>query len=1319
MKNRYIYLLILALSFAFSSQAQLGEYQLNKSTVPYVALTTTAIPLDTIGATPGYVRKAYHVALPFDFTLGNITSDSLWIDLSGFCALSRNSVPPLNFSTYGLALSATPYYDGIMAPQSGSFSVNVANTTNAGIYTDVSGTAPNRIFTVEWRNLRGTNRHVQMMLHETSGILDFNYSCPGSTTSNYEVGLRLSDTSIFTGQALARTNLYLVPSSSRYRSTFNWDTTFASKYTTERLFGYLNTYNTIPLNMRYSWTPPSPCTGATTAGTLPDTLNLCSGQFANLAPTGLSSGLSYQWQVSANGTTWGNVTDGQGAQNFQYNTARLRSTTPVWYRLQATCAANAQVLYSSTTVIKTTHLLPPYTENFESITQSGDIPGCMFIATPPLGSNYGWSTSNDPTYAYSGNKVLKNTGNNGDSSTWVHSPGVYLQTGKQYRFSFMYIVNAQSYASDSMRISIGTLPEPQSINNVATTTLSPVPSDPNYFTFYPVQHRYRRMTVNFTVPSSGVYFGGIKKSTSTLNSLGGYIDNMEIMEVPDTDVLVDSVLNPSLYATTCYEPLMNVKIRVANAGTQSISNIPVYYKVNNTTYGPETITQSIAPGSSIQYTFTQQASMPGLSTAYNIRAWAALPGDTYRSNDTSYMMPLTSDTLKPVPYRQTFESSATSATNLSSVKWYGNFAVSNITSTSGSSRIMRINLGSLPANGKDSVATVPIGPVATNSFLRFKYRMAKQNGTSATMLPGDTVYVTGSINCGQLTDTLLKIHAGFQTTGTDFVYAPTTTLNQLAGGKMRISFISVKTSNVSNFYFDVDSFQVLNMTPADVSLTGIRKIPSLACDGDNIAIRIAVKNNGALDATGFPVKVSIDGQPPALNYTYPGTLSYNQSDTIDIGTLPVSGTGLHHLKIYTQQPLDTTSSNDTLYRDIIVTDPPAMHAALDTSACGAVTLSFTHPDSTIALWYNSDQPGASLFMAGNDPVTVDYSDTFYVRNKKYMMTGGGPATYNPNWNGLTSLTGYGLAFDALSDIILDSVGVYPSGTGSITVEMVTCANCPTPQVIASKTYNFSNATGTDKYMLPLQQYLPAGSNYGIRLQAVNGLNGLVRDFPFTGFPLAPVAAPVNITNSFTPFNYSLDYYYYFYDWKIKALSSCDAGNAVVSVAVKNRPEANFNAAVNGNNVTFNNTSQGGGTSFWNFGDSQTSSLTTTTHTYDAPGTYTVKLVQTNECGSDSLVKNVVVQVSAIASVHPDWNNITAYPNPASQKINLAFHALKADNAMIRIMDATGRECHKEAYAIKQGDNTISQKLDALSAGTYWIILHTDGNKAQVKFTVIR
>lgn len=81
----------------------------------------------------------------------------------------------------------------------------------------------------------------------------------------------------------------------------------------------------------------------------------------------------------------------------------------------------------------------------------------------------------------------------------------------------------------------------------------------------------------------------------------------------------------------------------------------------------------------------------------------------------------------------------------------------------------------------------------------------------------------------------------------------------------------------------------------------------------------------------------------------------------------------------------------------------------------------------------------------------------------------------------------------------------------------------------------------------------------------------------------------------------------------------------------NAPTANFTvdrtSAIVGADVRFTSTSNGPINRFsWNFGDGNTSSSENPSHEYDSPGTYTVSLTVSGDCGSDTETKTNLITI---------------------------------------------------------------------------------------------
>jgi len=103
-----------------------------------------------------------------------------------------------------------------------------------------------------------------------------------------------------------------------------------------------------------------------------------------------------------------------------------------------------------------------------------------------------------------------------------------------------------------------------------------------------------------------------------------------------------------------------------------------------------------------------------------------------------------------------------------------------------------------------------------------------------------------------------------------------------------------------------------------------------------------------------------------------------------------------------------------------------------------------------------------------------------------------------------------------------------------------------------------------------------------------------------------------------------------YDVQLTSITGCSSPLIDYTVTMNPAPNANFSPSnLNGCNafLSFNNTSSNGGgayTSYWTFGDGDTSTQVSPTHTYPAYGTYTVTLYVYAQNGCSDTTSQVVV-----------------------------------------------------------------------------------------------
>lgn len=112
------------------------------------------------------------------------------------------------------------------------------------------------------------------------------------------------------------------------------------------------------------------------------------------------------------------------------------------------------------------------------------------------------------------------------------------------------------------------------------------------------------------------------------------------------------------------------------------------------------------------------------------------------------------------------------------------------------------------------------------------------------------------------------------------------------------------------------------------------------------------------------------------------------------------------------------------------------------------------------------------------------------------------------------------------------------------------------------------------------------------------------------------------------------------------------------VVVANNPTANFTSSTNNLIASFTNSSSNASSYSWNFGDGSTSTATNPTHNYSAAGTYTVTLVASNSCGSNTSSQSVTVSA---APAGPTANFTSNHSNPICSGTVVNFTSTSSGN----------------------------------------------------------
>lgn len=111
------------------------------------------------------------------------------------------------------------------------------------------------------------------------------------------------------------------------------------------------------------------------------------------------------------------------------------------------------------------------------------------------------------------------------------------------------------------------------------------------------------------------------------------IDDVQLYEPSSTDGGV-SAINGPLSSCTLLGATESISVEINNYGGVEIHDFDVNYIVDNGTTVTETVTDTIASGSSLSYTFTTPADLSAAGT-HTIVAFTTISGDTIPGNDTA------------------------------------------------------------------------------------------------------------------------------------------------------------------------------------------------------------------------------------------------------------------------------------------------------------------------------------------------------------------------------------------------------------------------------------------------------------------------------------------------------------------------------------------------------------------------------------------------------------------------------------------------------------------------------------------------------------
>lgn len=248
--NFRIFLGLVVLFVIQTASAQVATYSFSEAISTYTPLTTGTVTAYEAPWDNHIAGNAYIAPIDFTFFYDGVNHNQCFVHPNGFISFS-NQIAPTALNP----LSNTAIFIG--GGTISALGLDLLSTTDPIVYATL-GTAPNRVFVVQWTNARRAavagNFNFQIRLLETSNSIEFSYGAcnpEGDSAYSAQVGIRGENNTFLQGNIKNRLQNGLNNNNPWYTKTLNGTANSSSVRTS------LTEYP--DLGLLYTFTPPPPC----------------------------------------------------------------------------------------------------------------------------------------------------------------------------------------------------------------------------------------------------------------------------------------------------------------------------------------------------------------------------------------------------------------------------------------------------------------------------------------------------------------------------------------------------------------------------------------------------------------------------------------------------------------------------------------------------------------------------------------------------------------------------------------------------------------------------------------------------------------------------------------------------------------------------------------------------------------------------------------------------------------------------------------------------------------------------------------------------
>ncbi len=494
-KMQRLSLLLIFLVVAFAAWADLSDYSFTQSTSTYNEITGGTI----LGTNENNQECFNAIPLGFTFTFNEVDYTEISVQTDGFIAFG----PTVTQSNTAIS-SATGTNNLAVA-----FNRDLKSKEDGSLSYLLSGTAPNRVFTIQWKNYRrvptsATNDVInfQIQLKEAGNAISFHYGSMSlinvSIAATVQVGLRGASNTEF----LNRT------------TTTDWLATTAG--TANNSNCRITDVIFPPSGLMFTYAPPQMGTVPMAAQT-PNPAHNAINVHINAPLSWMTGGGNvdgYKLYLGTNNPPT-NMVNGTTQTTTEYtHTADFTFNTDYYWKVVPFNSIGDALdcpVWKFTTLADPTVTTYPYTQNFDDVTPPAIPVGWNTINAN--NDNETWVTST--VYPHSGTNSIRikyNTTMAADD--WLVSPPFTLEAEQEYEIKFHYRANASTYV-EKMSVHWGNAPTVAGLSNQIWINENINNTE------------YQEATVLITPTQSGNYYIGFR-AFSDANQYYLYLDSFSI-----------------------------------------------------------------------------------------------------------------------------------------------------------------------------------------------------------------------------------------------------------------------------------------------------------------------------------------------------------------------------------------------------------------------------------------------------------------------------------------------------------------------------------------------------------------------------------------------------------------------------------------------------------------------------------------------------------------------------------------------------------------------------------------------------------------------